>query len=97
MRFIGKRQRRSGPGSAGLIECCWCHTDHVCAIDWEETDDTHWWIRLRCGACGVWRDVVTTDEEAATLDRELSRQMASIERELARLELEHIDPSSFSV
>jgi hypothetical protein len=98
MKFIGKRQRRrSERVPAGLIECCWCRADHVCAVDWEETDDTHWWIRLRCGSCGVWRDVVATDDEAATLDRALSWQMATIERALARFEQEPLDPSSFSV
>jgi hypothetical protein len=96
---------------AGLIECLVCHTDHVCPVEWEEVDDTHWWMRLRCGACGVWREVVATDEEAARLDSALSQHMASIERALVRLDLERmaadvdvlvlaldqdlIDPSSF--
>lgn len=97
MWFHRKPMRGDEPGPAGLIQCCWCHTDHVSLVDWEEIDETHWWIRLRCGACGVWRDVVTTDEEAAVLDRALSRQMAEIERAVARLEFDPLDPSSFSV
>jgi hypothetical protein len=98
--------------AAGLIECPSCRTDYVCPVEWEEVDETHWWMRLRCGGCGVWREVVANDEEAAGFDAALARQTASIERALAQLDLERmaadvdllvtaldrdlIDPSSFS-
>jgi hypothetical protein len=78
------------PPAAGLIECLNCRTDHVCPVDWDEVGDAHWWIRLRCGACGVWREVVTTDEEAAALDRALSRQTATIARALEQLDRERM-------
>jgi hypothetical protein len=112
--YLSRHRVAAAPDApaTGLIECLNCHTDYVCAVDWEEVDDAHWWIRLRCGACGVWRDVEATDEEAATLDRALSRHTATIERALERLDRERmivdvdvlvmaldrdlIDPSSFS-
>lgn len=95
-----------------LVRCPACGSDHMCVMDTEETDETHWWIRLRCGACEVWRDVVATDEEAADLDRDLTAQTTAIERALAALDRERmsvevdlliaalqrdlIDPSSFA-
>jgi hypothetical protein len=113
LAYVSSRRLAAAPDSPapGLIECLNCHTDYMCAVDWEATDDVHWWLRLRCGACGVWRDVVTTNAEAATLDRALSAHTATIERALERLDRERmvadvdvfvtaldrdlIDPSSF--
>jgi hypothetical protein len=84
----------------------------VCVIDFEEDDDRHWWIRLRCGDCDVWRDVIASDAEAAELDRALidhatamrsllaaldrERMAAEIEVLVAALERDLIDPSSFA-
>jgi hypothetical protein len=100
------------PGPLPLVRCPACEADRVCVVDWDETDDTHWWIRLRCGECELWRDVVATDDEAAELDRALNAQAAVIRRAVAALDLERmaaevdvlvaalkrdlIDPSSFA-
>jgi hypothetical protein len=97
---------------APLAECAHCGAECMCPISWEETDETHWWIRLRCGECQVWRDVVVGDDEAAALERTLGTHTALIERAVARLDLERmatdlgvlitalerdlIDPSSFA-
>jgi hypothetical protein len=105
--------RRSPAATEGrLIDCVACGTDYVCAVDWEETDDVHWWIRLRCGACGTVREVVVADDDAGQLDRALSVHTAMMERALAQLDRERmvadidvfvaaldrdlIDPSSFA-
>jgi hypothetical protein len=103
--------RRRPHGPAALVDCVACRLDFVCPVAWEETDDTHWWIRLRCGACGASREIVIADEEAAVLERALDEQVASIRDALARFdharmaaELERlstprrkgIDPSSFA-
>jgi hypothetical protein len=36
----------SGSSAAAVAEP---GSDFVVPVDWEEADDTHWWIRLRCG------------------------------------------------
>jgi hypothetical protein len=113
------RVLRAVPGEWGrrprptpLIECLACGSDRVCVIDFEEDDDCHWWIRLRCGECEIWRDVIVSDAEAAELDRALvahatamrsllaaldrERMAAEIEVLVAALERDLIDPSSFA-
>jgi|SRR3954452_1515835 hypothetical protein len=111
---VGRSMRAPAPppDGADLVVCLSCGADCACPIDWRKVDDTHRWIRLRCGACGVWCDVVVDRHEAAELDRELDLQAAEIERSVRRLdrrrmeselatliralERDLIDPSSFA-
>ena len=83
------RDRLRAPQGA-LVDCVWCGSDFVCPIDWAPTDDAHWSIRLRCGACEVCRDVVVPDEDARKLDRTLAAQSIVIERAAARLDRERM-------
>jgi hypothetical protein len=69
-------------------------------------------MRLRCGECGLVREVEVTDEEAQRFDRELDRGLDEIAAAVVRLDrermiaeadaitaaLEHdlIDPGDFS-
>src|SRR3954470_6542110 len=73
-----------------LVRCPACGTDRMCLVEWEESDDTHWWIRLRCGECAIWRDVVASDAEATELDQALIAHAASIRRALSVLDLERM-------
>jgi hypothetical protein len=84
-----RRDRLLAPLGA-LVDCVWCGSDFVCPIYWEPADDAHWSIRLRCGACEVWRDVVVPDEEAHKLERALAVQGTAIERAAARLDRERM-------
>src|SRR4051812_11978337 len=59
LAYLSGRRSPAAPDGR-LIDCVACGTDYVCAVDWEETDDVHWWIRLRCGVCGTVREVVVT-------------------------------------
>ena len=76
------------PGAipVGLNECERCLARVVVPVQWHADDDEHWWIRLRCGACGFVRDVVVTDEVARRFDREIERGVAEIAAVLRRLE-----------
>jgi hypothetical protein len=78
------------PRSPRLIECAYCGTDHVCPVETEVVDETRCWIRLRCGTCEVWRDVVVSNDEAARFERAVGQQAASIERAAARLDRERM-------
>jgi hypothetical protein len=82
------------PGPAPLVECPACGSDRACLVDSSEEDETHWWIRLRCAECEVWRDVIATDEEANELDRAL--MAAEVDVLIAALEHDVIDASSFA-
>ena len=47
---------RPQPDSA-LIVCATCGSDFVSPIEWADHDETNWWMRLRCGQCGEFREV----------------------------------------
>jgi hypothetical protein len=102
LRQLHARIVRSLPGEWGrrprpvpLIVCPACRSDRACLVESAEEDDTHWWIRLRCVECEVWRDVVATDEEANELDHAL--MAAEVDVLVAALEHDVIDASSFAI
>ncbi len=55
---------------------------------WEELDDEHWWIALRCGECGKTSEQAVTNAVAHDFDRELNRARNEIAREADRLGME---------
>ena len=42
----------TGAANAATHLCASCRASVVNPVDWEENDETRWWVRLRCGACG---------------------------------------------
>jgi hypothetical protein len=81
-------RNRSAP--CALVDCVWCGSDFVCPIAWAPAGDAYWSIRLRCGACEVWRDVVVSDEDAQRFERALAAHGAIIARTVARLDRERM-------
>lgn len=69
-----------------LVHCPECGSDLVNPVEWHESDDTHWWIRLRCGDCGDKREVIVSDDEAERLDRDLQPGITKIAATAIRLE-----------
>ncbi len=51
----------------------------MCPALWAQRAPGSWWLRLRCGECGTFREVTADDGELTRLDRDL---------ELAEQELE---------
>jgi hypothetical protein len=74
------------PPDGRLIDCPACTSDVVNPVLWHESDDTHWWIRMRCGNCGWVDEVIASDEEAQRLDRDLQAGMTKIGAALSKLE-----------
>jgi hypothetical protein len=72
--------------SERLVVCRRCGADMVAPVRWEEASDSSWWMRLRCGACGLAVDTVVADEDADAFDRELRRQTREISVALAASE-----------
>ena len=55
---------------------------------WEALDEEHWWIALRCGACGACGEQLVTNAVASEFDRELDRARDEIVVEADRMALE---------
>jgi hypothetical protein len=68
--------RRRHP--SGLHECLLCHDDFVVPVRAEALELGRWDLRLRCGQCGTYRDVVVSDGVADRYDRDLQRGMSEI-------------------
>jgi hypothetical protein len=59
-------------------------------MEWAEHDETYWWMRLRCGECGWFREAIVSQEIADRYDRALDRTSAPIVSTLARIERERM-------
>lgn len=70
----------------GLVVCQTCGSDFVNPVSWHEQGQADWWIRLRCGGCGLVRDVEVSNDEAERYDVELDRGMAKIASTLTTLD-----------
>src|SRR4051794_29159141 len=88
-RIASAARRLAGP-PAGLEHCPGCRKAFVCPLAWEVDGPEHWLIDLRCGACGLRRDVRISNAEATAFDLTLDRQTAQIARELARSDRERM-------
>jgi hypothetical protein len=70
----------------GLHECPACRADMVCPMRWQPVGSERWAIHLRCGACGVEREVVASNAQVAEFDDTLDAHQRTMERELGRLD-----------
>jgi hypothetical protein len=57
----------------------------VYPVSWTESGPAEWWLQLRCGGCGTWRDVVAGNHLVEEFDRKLDRDMDTIEAAADRL------------
>jgi hypothetical protein len=92
VKVFSRRRRQPSPGS-GLHQCALCQSDFVVPVEAEALDEGRWDMRLRCGQCGTYRDVVVSDEVAKRYDLDLNRGMAEI---AAALEHDLIDDGDFA-
>ena len=82
--------RCTSPPGSGLHQCQLCHDDYVVPVWWEETDDEHWHMLLRCAQCETYRDVTVGNDVAAAYERDLQRGMAEIAATLERSDREQM-------
>jgi hypothetical protein len=78
------------PPGSDLHRCQLCFDDSVVPIEAKPIDPDRWAMRLRCGQCGTYRDVIASDGDAQRYDRELSRGMAEIAAAREREERERM-------
>ena len=69
-----RRERAPRP----LLACPACDADALCPFEWETFGDAHWYMWMRCGACGGWIEAIVDNPAAAAMDVELDRQQALI-------------------
>ena len=77
--------RRHASAGTQLQLCRECGEDFVHPVTWTESGPNAWWLLLRCGACGSWRDVVASNTSVAAFDRVLDEGSAEIELAADRL------------
>jgi hypothetical protein len=70
---------------ATLADCAACGRDFVHPVEWRPHDDRHWWMLLRCGACGTMREETVPDPVAEVFDRELDHAERGIRRTADRM------------
>src|SRR3954463_7455933 len=79
-----------GEATAHLTVCGECGSHIVNPVDWHESDELHWWVRLRGGACDWVRETNLTQADAEQLERELAPGLAAIATIAAELERERM-------
>jgi hypothetical protein len=75
---------------ASLADCTACGADYVHPVEWSPHDEEHWWMLLRCGACGDRREEIVPDGEAEVYDRELDWAERVMRGEAERLSRERL-------
>jgi hypothetical protein len=73
-----------------LIVCAVCGSSVVNPVDWDESDESRWWVLLRCGECAWSREAIITDNEAKQLERDLELGLCEIARVVDRLDRERM-------
>ena len=73
-----------------LETCPSCHKDFVQPVSWEPDGDERWWMFLRCGECGMSREVSVTNADAERYEAALHSRASVISRALRKLELDRM-------
>jgi hypothetical protein len=90
-RWLHRRERCELAGNAtGLHVCSECGEGFVYPVTWTESGPAGWWLLLRCGGCGAWRDVVASNQAVAAFDRSLDEDIDLIRSTVERLERESL-------
>ena len=76
---------------AALPDCPSCGGGWLCPLEWTAEDAGHWQVEFRCGGCEARSALLVDNRQAAALDVELDRQLASIRDAAERLDAERMD------
>jgi hypothetical protein len=68
-----------------LHVCPGCESNLVYPVQWEEADESHWSITLRCPNCEYTEEGVFGQEQCDTFDDELERGTDALTRDYKRL------------
>lgn len=84
-----RRSRR--PTQCLALVCRACSSDAVAIAERREHGRAHWWLQIRCGACGSWRETLLPRVVFAPLERMLESDRREIAATAARLERERVE------
>ena len=76
--------------TAGLEDCPVCGRDFVQPVSWEPAGDAAWWMFLRCGECGMSREVAVSNAEADRFERALHARASVLAGTARKLEDERL-------
>ena len=89
--WLRRSRGRACAGTATPLDLCpTCGEGFVYPVQWTESGSAEWWLLLRCGACGEWRDVVASNYAVAAFDRLLDEEMDVIKAAAEKLERESL-------
>ena len=90
-RWLLRYGRHRYPDTVARLDLCSeCDEGFVYPMSWSESGPAEWWLRLRCGACGAWREVVASNYLVDAFDRQLDGEMEMIEAAADRLARESL-------
>ena len=71
-----------------VTTCIACGAPRVFPLDWADRRHGWWWVRVRCGECGMARQLVVDDAEAGRFDMDLEDAAEEIAEALWAFERE---------
>jgi hypothetical protein len=90
-RWLRRSGGRDGAEPETRLHVCpKCGEEFVYPLTWAESGPGNWWLLLRCGGCGTWRDVIASNRVVAAFDRILDEEMAVIRAAAERLARESL-------
>ena len=75
---------------AGLEVCPVCGRDFVQPVSWEPAGEEAWWMFLRCGECGMSREVAVSNADADRFERALHARASVLAAQARQLEEERV-------
>jgi len=85
-----RRTPTAKKSAAGLEVCPVCGRDFVQHVSWEPAGEAAWWMFLRCGECGMSREVAVSNADADRFERALHARAAVLAAQARRLEEERL-------
>ncbi len=70
--------------------CPRCGEKFVYPVTWTESGPADWWLLVRCGACGTWRDVIASNSTVDAFDQTLDEHRHVIRAAAERLARESL-------
>jgi hypothetical protein len=75
---------------AGLEICPVCGRDFVQPVSWEPAGEEAWWMFLRCGECGMSREIAVSNADADRFERALHARASVLAAQARKLEEERL-------
>ena len=85
-----RRSPATDKPAAGLEICPVCKRDFVQPVSWEPAGEAAWWMFLRCGECGMSREIAVSNAEADRFERALHARASVLAAQARGLEEERL-------